>query len=331
MAAPSRLDDPAPRPPLLDSLKRAFGMFRQHGMTDWAATLTYFLVMSLFPGLLVGVSLLGLFGQQGLVNDAVDYLEKARVDEAVIVPVRETLNGLIGSSSGKAGVALVIGLAIGLNGASGAFGAAGRALNKVYGVDEDRGFVRRKLTDIGWTVVVILLGIVALVSVFLGGQVAKDLFGTIGLGETAGTIWTYARWLVALVAMVLVFAVIYGFAPDHEQRRFQWISPGSVLGVLIWLVASGLFFFYISNFSNYGATYGVFAGAIILLLWLYVTSNAFLLGGELNGEIERSQVAGRGGPPPPTPPPSAADPAPAPPAPSAARDASDATDAGPGS
>jgi membrane protein len=331
MAAPLRLDDPAPRPPLLDSLKRAFGMFRQHGMTDWAATLTYFLVMSLFPGLLVGVSLLGLFGQQGLVNEAVVYLEKAGAPASVIEPVKETLEGLIGSSAGKAGVALVLGLVIGLNGASGVFGAAGRALNKVYGVDEDRGFVRRKLTDIGWTVVVILLGIVALVSVFLGGDLAKDLFGTIGLGETAGAIWTYARWLLALLAMMLVFAVIYGFAPDHEQRRFQWISPGSVLGVLIWLVASALFFVYISNFSNYGATYGVFAGAIILLLWLYVTSNAFLLGGELNGEIERSQVAGRGGPPPPTPPPSPADPAPAPPAPSAARDASEATDAGPGS
>jgi membrane protein len=324
------LSEPAPRPPLLDAAKRAFGMFRQHGMTDWAATMTYFLVMSLFPGLLVGISLLGLFGQQSLVTDSVQYLRDAGVSGAVIEPVESALANLVKTSSSKAGIGLVIGIALGLNGASGAFGAAGRALNKVYGVDEDRGFVRKKASDIAWTIVVILLGLVALVSVFLGGDLAKDLFGTIGLGETAGAIWTYARWLVALAAMMLVFAVIYAFAPDQEHRRFQWISPGAVLGVLIWLIASAGFFFYVSNFSNYGATYGVFAGAIILLLWLYLTSNAFLLGGELNGEIERSQMAGRGGPPPLTPPPSPGRPAPAPPAPSAARDAADATDKGPG-
>lgn len=324
------LSEPAPKPPLLDSAKRAFAMFRQHGMTDWAAAMTYFLVMSLFPGLLVGISLLGLFGQQSLVTDSVQYLRDARVSPAVIEPVESALSNLIETSGGKAGFGLLIGIALGLNGASGAFGAAGRALNKVYGVDEDRGFVRKKLNDIAWTIVVILLGLVALVSVLLGGDLAKDLFGTIGLGETAGAIWTYARWLVALAAMMLVFAVIYGFAPDQEQRRFMWISPGAVLGVVIWLIASAGFFFYVSNFSNYGATYGVFAGAIILLLWLYLTSNAFLLGGELNGEIERSQIAGRGGPPPLTPPPSPGDPAPAPPAPSAARDATGTNDQGPG-
>ena len=322
--------DPAPKPPLVGSLKRAFGMFRQHGMTDWAASLTYYLVMSLFPGLLVAVSLLGLFGQQSLVTDAVSYLKDAGAPKEVTDAVGKSLEGLIESSSAKAGFALIFGVALGLNAASGAFGAAGRALNKVYGVDEDRGFVRRKANDLGWTLVVILLSIVALVSVLLGGDVAKDLFGRIGLGESAGAVWTFARWPLAVVAMMVVFAIIYGFAPDHAERRFVWISPGSVLGVVIWILASGLFFFYVSNFSNYGATYGTFATAIILLLWLYVTANAFLLGGELNGEIERAQVAGRGGPPPPTPPPTAADPAPAPPAPSAARDAGDATDAGPG-
>ena len=320
----------APTPSMKESLKGAFKMFQKHGMTDWAGAMTYFLVMSLFPGLLVGISLLGVFGGQGLVADSTQYLADAGVTRDVRDPVEAALKNLVETSGNKAGLGLILGIALGLNGASGAFGAAGRALNKVYGVDEDRSFVRRKLNDIGWTIVVILLGVVALVSVFLGGDLAKDLFGTIGLGETAGTIWTYARWLVALVAMMLVFAVIYAFAPDLEKRRFQWISPGAALGVIVWLVASGLFFVYVSNFSNYGATYGAFAGAIILLLWLYVTSNAFLLGGELNGTIERAQIAGRGGPPPVTPPPSPGDPAPVPPAPSAARDASDPKDAGPG-
>ncbi len=298
-------------------------MFRRHQMTDWAAAMTYYLVMALFPGLLVAVSLLGLVGEQSMITDATKYLEDAGAPSSVVDAVRASLETLIESSGAKAGFALVLGLAVGLNGASGAFAAAGRALNVVYAVDEDRGFVRRKLVDIGWTVVVIVLGLVALVSVFLGGDVAKDLFGTIGLGTTAGAVWTYARWGVALVAMIVVFAVIYAFAPDLTHRKFRWISPGSVLAVVIWLLASGLFFFYVSNFGNYGATYGAFAGAVILLLWLYITSIAFLLGGELNGTIERTQLAGRGGPPPPSPPPSAEHPAPPVVAPAAAREEAD--------
>jgi membrane protein len=300
--------EPASKPALLGSLKRAFGMFQQHGMTDRAASMTYFLVMSLFPGLLVGVSLLGLFGQQTLVTDAVGYLRDAGAPAAAIDAVEASLSGLIEASGAKVGLGLVFGLVLAINGASGAFGAAGRALNTVFGAEEERSFVRRKLSDIGWTVVVILLGIVALVSVFLGGTVAEDVFGVIGLGETAAAVWTVARWLVALLAMMVLFAVIYAFAPDLEERRFRWISPGAAFAVLIWLVASALFFFYVANFGDYGATYGAFAGAVLLLLWLYITSLAFLLGGELNGEIERAQLAGRAGPPPPSPPPSPADP-----------------------
>ena len=289
------------------TLVRAFGAFRRHGMTDWGASMTYFLVMSLFPGLLVGVSLLGVLGDPGLITDATEYLRDVGAPREVVDAVEASLEGLIVSAGGKAGIGLVLGVLIGLNGASGAFGAAGRALNVVYGSDEDRGFVRRKLSDIAWTAVVIALGVVALVSVLLGGQVAKDLLGSLGIGETAATVWLYARWPVAMLAMLLAFGIVYAFAPDLEHRRFRWISPGSVLAVTIWLLASALFFLYVSNFGTYGATYGAFAGAIILLLWLYITSLAFLMGGELDGELDRRDVAGRGGPPFPTVPPHGAD------------------------
>ena len=309
--------------PAFQALKQAFSMFQRHQMTDWAAAMTYYLVMALFPGLLVAVSVLGLVGEQSMVTDATQYLRDAGAPRDVVDAVNASLEKLIETSSTKAGFALIFGVVLGLNGASGAFAAAGRALNIVYAVDEDRGFVRRKIVDIGWTLCVIALGIVALVSVFLGGDLAKDLFGTIGLGDTAAAIWIYARWLVALAAMLLVFAIVYAFGPDLANRRFRWISPGAGLGVVIWLLASGLFFFYVSNFGNYGATYGAFAGAIILLLWLYITSIAFLLGGELNGTIERAQLAGRGGPPPPSPPPSRANPTPPPTAPAAAQDTVD--------
>lgn len=266
-------------------------------MTDHAAALTYYLVMSLFPGLLVGVSLLGLLGQQDTVAKAVDYLSRHGVSPEVIRPVRSSLQNLIDSSSGKAGTALVIGILIGLNSASGAFGAAGRALNAAYAVDEDRGFVRRKLVDVLTTLAIIVLALIVLVSLFLGGQVAHDLFGTIGLGSTAASVWSIARWLVALAAMMAIFALVYGLAPDRRQRPFRWISPGAVVGVVIWIVASLLFVLYVSNFGQFGATYGAFAGAIILLLWLYITSLAFLFGGELNAEIERAEGAGTPAPP----------------------------------
>jgi membrane protein len=313
MAAPSSpapgaagsYDDPLPSPPLFASLKRAFAMFQKHGMTDWGASMTYYLIMSLFPAILVVISLLGIFGQQSLVTDSVQYLKDANVPKETVDSVESALSGLVQSSGAKVGFGLIIGIALGINGASGAFGAAGRALNKVYAVDDDRGFVRKKVTDLGWTAVVLLLAIVAMVSVLLGGQVAKDLFGKIGLGETAGVVWLYARWVVALGAMMALFGIIYGFAPDLEVRKFRWITPGAVLAVVVWLIASAAFFFYVSNFGSYDATYGAFAGIIVLLLWLYISSLAFLLGGELNGEIERSQLAGRAGPPPPSVPPTA--------------------------
>ena len=268
------LAEPAPRPGLGGALKRAVKMFQAHGMTDWGASMTYYLVMSLFPGLLVTVSLLGLFGGQSLVTESVQYLRDAGAPKDVVDAVQASLQGLIESSGAKAGFGLVVGLALGINGASGAFGAAGRAMNKVYGVDEDRGFVRKKAQDLGWTLVLIALAMVAMVSVFLGGTIAEDVFGTIGLGDTAATVWIYARWLVALAAMMVLFAIVYAYAPDLQHRRFRWISPGAVLGVVIWILGSAAFFFYVSNFGNYGATYGAFAGAIVLLLWLYLTSLA---------------------------------------------------------
>jgi membrane protein len=306
--------------PPLKLAARAFSSFRRHTMTDHGAALTYYLVMSLFPGLLVGVSLLGLFGQEDTVTKAVDYLSRHGVPPDVVRPVRSSLENLVHTSAGKAGTALLIGILIGLNSASGAFGAAGRALNVAYALGEDRGFVRRKLVDVLTTLAIIVLALIVLVSLFLGGQVAHDLFGTIGLGATAASVWSVVRWPVALVSMMVIFALIYGLAPDRRQRPFRWISPGAVVGVVIWIVASVLFVVYVSNFSAYGATYGAFAGTIILLLWLYITSLAFLFGGELNAEVERAEAAGRSAPPPPSPPPSPEHPVPRASAPEPARD-----------
>jgi membrane protein len=277
------------KPGLFAALKLAFKNFRAHNMTDRGAALTYFLVMSFFPALLVGVSLLGFFGQQSTILNATNYLQDAGAPESIVGVVRSSLENLINQSGGKALLPLILGIALGLNAASGAFGAAGRALNVAFDEDEDRGFVKKKGTQLFFTAIVIVLALISLISVLLGGGVAKDLFGYIGLGDTAGTIWTFARWPIALLSTMLIFGLIYAFAPDIRNEKFRFISPGAVVGVLVWIVASALFFLYVRNFSNYSATYGSFATPVILLLWLYVTSLAFLFGGELNAVYERLQ------------------------------------------
>jgi membrane protein len=247
--------------------------------------------MSLFPALLFAVAVLGFFGQQALISDAANYLRDAGAPANVV----DAVTGALKSAQDKKGTAvgaLVLGLATSLYGASGAFGAAGRALNVIWRVEEGRGFVRKKVTDIGATLLVLVLLLVTLVLVFLGGSLAEDVFGAIGLGDTAAAIWGIARWPAALCSMMVLYAVLYYAAPNVEVRRFQLITPGAVFGVLLWIVASAAFFLYVSNFSSYGATYGAFAGAVILLVWLWLSSFAMLLGAELNAVIDLRRTPG---------------------------------------
>ena len=269
-------------------------------MTDRAAALTYFAMMSLFPALLLGITVLGLFGQQSIVSDASDYVLKNGADPETAAVIRNTLQKIIDSSGGALGFALVISVLLALNGASGAFGAAGRALNAIYGVEDDRSFVKHKLADLGATLAVIVLFAIVLISLFLGGGIAESIFGTIGLGSTAATVWSIVRWPVALVAAMVAYALVYGLAPAVVPHKVRWISPGAAVGVVLWIVLSIAFAFYIKGFSSYGAAYGAFGAAIILLLWLYLSANAFLFGAELNAELERAEKAGRHGPPPPS-------------------------------
>lgn len=272
--------------------------FAGHQMTDHAAALTYFMMMSLFPALLACVSLLGVFGSAELIADAVSYARDAGADPTAVDAIQQSLRSAIDSSGGTVSVALIAGLAGSLYGASGAFGAAGRALNVVFGVDDDRGLVKGKLTQVGWTLLLLILAAVALSCVLLGGQVARDVFDLIGLGGTAATVWAYGRWLVAFCAAAAIFGVIYGYAPDVQRRRMRWLSPGAACAVILWLAASAALFFYVKNFGSYNATYGAFASAVVLLLWLYVTALCMLFGAELNAERERREAIGPGAPPP---------------------------------
>ena len=288
---------------MFGTLKRAFAKFQADEMVDSAASMTYYVMMSLFPALLVLIALLGLLGDASLVTAAVRYARENGAPAEVTDALRASLTTTIENSGGAVSGALIFGVLVAVYGASGAFGGAGRALNAVYGVREDRNFITHKLADIGWTLVVITFAIVALFSIFLGSGLAEDLFGVIGLGDTAVAIWRFVRWFVAIAAVLAIYAIAYTFAPNVASRPVRWITPGAGAGVLIWLVASAGFFFYVSNFGKYGATYGAFAGAVILLLWLYLSNLAFLLGAELNAELERERRPRHGHPPPPTPPP----------------------------
>jgi membrane protein len=265
--------------------KHAFGRCRKDQITDDAAALTYYSLLSLFPALLFCAALLGVFGQQGLIEDAASYLRDAGAPQDTVDAVTGALRSAQ-DQRGKAVAALVVGLLISLNGASGAFAAAGRALNKIFRVEEGRGFVRRKTQDLLWTLLVMALALVTFVLIFLGGGLASDVLGTIGLGDTAATLWLYLRWPAALVVAMTIYAIVYYAAPNVEVRHFRWITMGSITGVVLWIVASGLFFVYVSNFSSYSATYGAFAGAVILLVWLWVTNIAVLFGAELNAVVD---------------------------------------------
>jgi membrane protein len=272
-------------------LASAFQRFRADAMPDHAAALTYYSLLSLFPALLFGVAVLGVFGQDSLVGDTADYLKRAGAPAATVNAVTAALESAQ-AQRGTAIGALVLGLALSLYSAAGAFGATGRALDRVWRVEEGRGFVRRKTHDLLWTLIVLVLVLIVFVLVFLGGGLASDVLGQFGLGETAAGIWRIVRWPAALVAAMMIYAIVYFAAPNVEVPRLRWITPGAVFGVLAWIAASALFFVYVSHFSSYSATYGAFAAAVILLVWLWLTNVALLFGAELNAVIDLRRTPG---------------------------------------
>ena len=276
--------------------RRTAVSFYDDQMTHHAAALTYYSLMSLFPAALLGLSLLGLLGEYPSTYNAImDYLRDVAPASAV-APLDESLRRALQSKS-TATTALVISVVVALYGTTGVLEAARRALNVVFEVPGSRSFLRRKSIDIIFTFVLMALILVTLILVFVGGRFAEDLIDFAGLGPTVADIWNVARWPAAVAVAMLVFALIYYVTPDVRQRSFRWLTPGAALGVLVWLGASYAFSYYLSKVGNVGAIYGTFAGAIILLGWLWLSNCALLLGAELNAEIERQKQMAEGVPP----------------------------------
>ena len=276
-------------------LKRTLVSFYDDQMTHHAAALTYYCLMSLFPALLLAIALLGLVGQYPETYNAIIGYLRDVAPPSVIEPVDRSLRRAFQSKE-TAATALAISTVVALYGTTGALEAARRALNVVFEVEGGRSFLHRKALDIASTFVLMGLVLVSLVMVFVGGAFAEDLLGFIGLGSTVADIWNIARWPGALLVAMLVFALIYYVTPDVQQRSFRWVTPGAVVGVLLWLAASLGFSAYVSRVADVGAIYGAFAGAILLVAWLWLTNVALLFGAELNSEIERERELAEGVP-----------------------------------
>jgi len=269
-------------------VKRTLVSLYDDQMTHHAAAITYYALMSLFPAVLLALSLLGLLGQYpDTYNAIIGYLQEV-APASVVDPLDRSLRGAL-QSKGTAATALGISVVVALYGTTGALEASRRALNVVFEVDGGRSFVRRKAIDVASTFVLMALVLASLLLAFVGGRFAEDLLGFVGLGPTAARVWNLARWPGAVAIAMLVFAFIYHVTPDVQQRAFRWTMPGAAVGVVLWLLASVALSTYVSKVADVGAVYGTFAGAILLVAWLWLTNVALLLGAELNAEIERER------------------------------------------
>ena len=276
-------------------IKRTLRSFYDDQMTRHAAALTYYGLMSLFPALLLAISLLGLFGQYPATYDAIMSYLREVAPRAVLVPLDSSLRSAL-QSKDTAATAVAISVLVALYGTTGVLEAARRALNVVFEVKGGRSFLRRKVIDVASTFVLGALVIVSLVMVLVGGGFAEDLLGFLGFGSSAAHAWNVARWPGAVAVTMLVFALIYYVTPDVQQRAFRWLTPGAAVGVLLWFVVSFGFSTYVSHFADVNAVYGTFAGAIVLVVWLWLTNVALLFGAELNAEIEREKELAEGVP-----------------------------------
>lgn len=270
--------------------KRSVVSFYDDQGTHHAAALTYYALMSLFPTLLLAVSLLGLLGEFPATYDAIlDHL-RGVVPAVTLAPLDAAVRAAL-RSKGTAVAGLAVAIVAALYGTTGYLEAARRALNVVFESPRGRSFMRRKLLDVASTVVLMALVLTTLLLMFAGGGVARDV-----LGPGAALAWRIARWPGAFACALLVFSFIYYVTPDVRQRGFRWITPGALTGVGVWLTASAAFSDYLANFRSFNVTYGSFAAGIILLVWLWLTNVAVLFGAEVNAELERAKELAEGVP-----------------------------------
>jgi membrane protein len=277
------------------TLKKTALEFNEDHMTDWAAALTYYGLLSLFPALIALVSIVGLFGDPEATTESItDIVTKIGPDSAA-----DTFSGPIESITehrGAAGILFFVGLAVALWSASGYVGAFIRAANVVWETPEGRPFRKLRPLQIGVTLLLVVLFALVALALVLTGPVVEAVGEAIGIGDTTLEIWAVAKWPVLIAVVILMVAVVYHAAPNVKMPRFRWITPGSVVAVLGWIVASAGFAFYVANFGSYDKTYGSLGAVVTLLIWIWISNIALLFGLELNAEIERNRELDAGVP-----------------------------------
>ncbi len=267
-------------------LKNTLRGFTRDACTDLAAGLTYFGVLSLFPAMIALVSILGLVGQSQAGIDALFGMVN-ELAPGMLDVVRGPIENL--AQSPATGWALAIGIVGSVWSASGYVGGFGRALNRVYDVEEGRTAFTLRPAQL--LVTIAALTLVALVALLLvvSGPIATALGNAIGLGDAAQTAWSLLRWPIVVAALIVLVALLYGVSPNVKYPRFRWLTTGSIAAIVVVGIASAGFAFYVANFGSYDKTYGALAGIIVFLLWIWITNVALLLGAELDVEVERTR------------------------------------------
>ncbi len=268
-------------------LKRTVREFRDDNLTDWAAALTYYGVLALFPALIVLVSILGLVGESAT-KPLLDNLGTVAPGPAKDIFTNAIKN--LQGDQGAAGVLFVVGLLGALWSASGYVGAFMRASNAIYDMPEGRPVWNTLPVRVGLTIVLLVLLAISTIAVVLTGGLAQRAGDLIGLGSTAVSVWNIAKWPVLLLVVSFMFALLYWAAPNVKQPGFRWLSPGGILAVVGWLVASAAFAFYVGSFGSYNKTYGALGGVVVFLVWLWISNIVILLGAEFNAELERGRA-----------------------------------------
>jgi membrane protein len=277
------------------TLKRTVTEYSEDGMTYWAAALTYYGLLSLFPALIAMVSLIGLFGDPESTTESLTEIVTSIGPESAA----ETFEGpieSIASNSGTAGLALVLGLAAALWAASGYVGAFIRASSIVYETPEGRPFWKLRPLQLGLTLLLVVLMAALAVGLVFTGPLVDAVAEPLGISSAVVTVWNIAKWPVMALIFITMVNLLYYASPNVRVRGFRWVTPGSIVAIVVWAVASAGFAFYVANFGSYDKTYGTLAGLVVLLVWFWITNNAILFGHQLNSERERSHEISEGVP-----------------------------------